>query len=487
MSRGAAAVAVLERPDDFDAWRDAARGLVQAGRAPEEVVWRLAGEAAGDLFAASSTEAPPVVAGVGRVRASRAFLDMAELGILHQSADRFALLYRLLWRLQSAPGLMEDAADRDVHQLHIQVRNVRRDIHKMRAFVRFRVVADGDGAERYVAWFEPEHHIVRRNAQFFLNRFASQRWSILTPSVCVHWDGRLLTESAGARREEAPGEDASEDLWRRYFAAIFNPARLKVSAMVREMPRKYWANLPEAQLIPELIASAQAREAGMVAVGAEKYGTAAPQTLDEIAQGIAACRRCAIGCTGVRATPGEGPGDAALMIVGEQPGDMEERAGRPFVGPAGQLLDRHLAEAGIDRSRARVTNAVKHFKFEQRGKRRMHQNPSARETDMCRWWLDAERQIVQPRTILALGATAGRALLGRTPSIGRERGEPINLEDGSTLWLTIHPSGIFRLPEHLQAEENARFQSDLKRVASAMMRSQAPSAELPMKNIDTRA
>ncbi len=487
MSRVETVAAVLDAPDDFDAWRKRARSLILAGIAPEQAVWVMRGEGAEDLFAGAGLMPDPPALSDMRLRVSRAFVETAELALLHQHKERFALLYRVLWRLQGQPRLMEDTADRDVYQMHLLVRSVRRDIHKMRAFVRFRVVADEDGVDQYVAWFEPEHHIVRRNAGFFLNRFAAQRWSILTPDLCLHWDGKEITETGGACREDAPSEDASEDLWLRYYASILNPARLKVSAMTREMPRKYWVNLPEAQLIPELIASAQAREAGMVAGGVDLFKMPEPKDLEEIARGIDACRRCAIGCTGVRATPGEGPADAGLMIVGEQPGDMEERAGRPFVGPAGQLLNRHLAEAGFDRRELRVTNAVKHFKFVQRGKRRMHQNPSARETDICRWWLDAERKIVRPRVILALGATAGRAILGRTPSIGRERGAAIPLGDGSTLWITVHPSAILRVPDSLRETEEAAFQSDLRRVRRALDPNQAPSAEPPMKNTETSA
>jgi DNA polymerase len=172
--------------------------------------------------------------------------------------------------------------------------------------------------------------------------------------------------------------------------------------MMKEMPRRYWKNLPEAELIPELIAGAQAREVAMIAQGSDPFKLAPPASLVEIAEGIGRCTVCPIGCNGTRAVAGEGPSRAPLMIVGEQPGDIEEREGRPFVGPAGQLLREYLAQAEVDQSQARLTNAVKHFKFEQRGKRRIHQNPSAGEIDRCRWWLDAERRLVQPSIILAM-------------------------------------------------------------------------------------
>lgn len=449
-------------PDDLSAWRTKARALAAAGIRPERIVWTSASTPEGELFGTTGeTEAETSV--VRRpVRATKAFLDLAGDVILHREEEKFSLLYHLLWRLQTHPGALDNPSDVYVHRLTTMARQVRRDIHKMRAFVRFRRFVQTDGQARYTAWFEPDHHIVRRNTDFFLNRFASQAWSILTPALCLHWDGKTLSEAAGANRCEAPQEDDAEDLWRRYYASIFNPARLKVAAMTREMPKRYWKNLPEAQLIPQLIASAQSRESAMVRDGEDPFKNPLPENMTDIAHGLSSCRACPIGCNGTRAVAGVGPVNATRMIVGEQPGDHEERKGLPFVGPAGQLLDKHFARAGIDRHAAWITNAVKHFKYEQRGKRRLHQNPSAREIDHCRWWLDAERRLLRPRAILALGASAGRAILGRTPSIGRERGNPIKLPDGSCLVLTLHPAAILRHDSDLRAQEEAHFQSDLR-------------------------
>ncbi|MBB6123710.1 UdgX family uracil-DNA binding protein [Sphingobium subterraneum] len=456
---------LLDRPDDFEGWREQARAMAAACVPPERVTWSLAAEGERDLFAQSSDEGMALPPARRAVRANAAFLRLAGSVILHRDPARFALLYRLLWRLQDDRQLMDKTSDPDLHRLGLMAGQVRRDIHKMRAFVRFRVAVEADGRDRYVAWFEPDHHIVRANADFFLNRFASQRWSILTPELCLHWDGGELLEAGGADPKDAPREDATEDLWQRYYASIFNPARLKVAMMVKEMPRRYWKNLPEARLIPDLIAGAQAREVAMVAQGSDPFSRAPPATLAEIAEGIVACRACPIGCNGTRAVAGEGPDDARLMIVGEQPGDSEEREGRPFVGPAGAVLDHHLNDVGIDRSRARVTNAVKHFKFEPRGKRRLHQSPTAGEIDHCRWWLDAERRLVRPNLVLALGASAGRALLGRTPSIAKERGTLTTLPDGSHLLLTAHPSYLLRLDGEARAKEEQRFRDDLAQLA----------------------
>jgi DNA polymerase len=363
---------------------------------------------------------------------------------------------------------MEDAADPDVRRMGELARTVRRDIHKMRAFVRFRVVHEADGAEHYVAWFEPEHHILRANAAFFVNRFTTMRWSILSPEGTLHWDGESLSEGPPANRADAPSGDDMEAFWRKYYASIFNPARLKVGAMLKEMPRKYWKNLPEASLIPELIAGAQAREAAMVDQGKTLFEAAQPSSLAAIAEQVQACRRCPIGCNGTRAVMGEGPREADLMVVGEQPGDVEEQVGRPFVGPAGRLLRSYLEEAGFDQGRAYVTNAVKHFKVVPRGKRRLHQSPTAGEIDTCRWWMESERKIVKPRLVLALGASAARSMLGKTVSVQKVRGEAMPLDDGSELWITIHPSYLLRLQDEGKAVEEKKFAADLRRVANRL-------------------
>src|SRR5690606_31419089 len=177
---------------------------------------------------------------------------------------------------------------------------------------------------------------------------------------------------------------------------------------------------------------------------------------------------CPIGLLDNRAVMGEGPKKADLMIVGEQPGDQEDLAGRPFVGPAGRVLDAHLERAGIDRRQVYVTNAVKHFKFVQRGKRRLHQSPTAKEIDICRWWNEAERALVKPKVVLALGASAARGLLGKTVSISKARGTPHPLEDGSELWVTAHPSYLLRLRDEAKEQQERMFAADLAAVAERL-------------------
>jgi DNA polymerase len=175
------------------------------------------------------------------------------------------------------------------------------------------------------------------------------------------------------------------------------------------------------------------------------------------------CTRCDLYKFATQTVFGEGPLDASVMFVGEQPGDQEDIAGRPFVGPAGAVFDAALEKAGIDRSSVYVTNAVKHFKFVQKGKKRIHNKPAAGEIEACRWWIEHERELIRPSVTVALGATAARSLIGKTVTIGKVRGQPLALEDGSECWVTVHPSSLLRMPDpEARHEARALFERDLK-------------------------
>ena len=452
-------VVTLESPDDLDGWRNAARSLAMAGVSAADIVWQV-GDQPTDLFAG---EADPLPTGGTPFAVPRAFLDLAKSVVLHRDPERFALLYTLLLRQRAGSGAIEDKADPLVRRLEHLAQEVRRDIHKMRAFLRFREVTEGDRAVRFVAWFEPDHHILRYNAKFFIDRFASMHWSILTPDLSIHWDGTTLQEGPGAVKSDAPDGDPIEEVWKTYYASIFNPARVKIGAMLKEMPRKYWKNMPETALVPGLIAAAQARESGMIETARQEIGGNVAAAWAALRDEAAGCTRCHLYKPATRTVFGEGPVDAALMFVGEQPGDQEDLAGRPFVGPAGQVFDRALAAAGIDRTGVYVTNAVKHFKFEQRGPRRIHAKPDTGEIDACRWWVEQERMLVRPKVTVALGATAARSLLGRAVTIGKERGRALQLAEGGEAWITVHPSYLLRLRDKAAAaDEFDRFVADLR-------------------------
>ena len=455
----------LDAPDDFDGWREAARELVMAGVPPMGVVWQVKG-ADGDLF--GSEGALPPAGGEPMFSVPKAFLDLAKAAICHSDPQRFALLYTMLWKLKGNRRALEDRADPLVDRLERLAKEVRRDAHKMHAFVRFREVEEAEGM-RFVAFFEPDHHIVRREAGFFVRRFATMRWSILTPELSIHWDPakETLSEGPGASKAEAPDGDPLEETWRTYYASIFNPARLKVKAMLKEMPKKYWRNMPETALVAPLIAGARARELEMIerAQAAPRPGGNLEAAWAALRDEALACTRCDLHRCGTQTVFGEGPLDARILFVGEQPGDQEDLAGRPFVGPAGQLFDAALEKAGIDRSKTYVTNAVKHFKFVLRGKKRIHSKPDTAEIEACRWWQEQERALIRPPLTVALGATAARSLTGKTVTISRAREEPLRLADGSECWVTVHPSFLLRIPEEdRRTEERARFVEDLRRI-----------------------
>lgn len=473
---------ILAHEVDWSGWRSAARALALQGVAPEDTVWSV--REPDDLFASGKPEPTPT-APSGAFTVPRALVDLAETTIQAREPERFALLYRLIWRAhRGEKHVLENTTDPEVQRVQRLAQSVRRDTHKMRAFVRFREVSEPEGI-RYVSWFEPEHYIVEANASFFVRRFATMAWSILTPYRSAHWNGDELHFGSGATRAQVPDDDALERYWRTYYSAIFNPARLKLNAMRSEMPLKYWRNLPEAAAIPELIRTASARAESMVEqpvisppksspVNLAKPALIRPagdeatvSVLRQAARDAEGCRLCDLWQPATQVVFGEGPVDARILMVGEQPGDQEDLAGRPFVGPAGQMLDRALGEAGIDRQQVYVTNAVKHFKFVLRGKRRIHESPNVGEIKACRYWLDLERAEIKPALTVMLGASAARAVLGRAVTISRERGQPIALEGNTQGFVTVHPSYLLRLPtEEAKAREYAAFVADLRKAAS---------------------
>ena len=457
----------LDAPDDFDGWRAAARALAAADVSPNRIIWQVVGEGH-DLFAAAASLRPPDAG--AHFCVPRGFVDLARMAIAHRDPERFALLYAMLLRLRGDPALLADAADPLLRRVQAMARQVRHEFHKMHAFLRFREAPDAEGGTRFVAWFEPEHHILRRAAGFFARRFATMRWSILTPALSLHWDGETLREGPGAERGDAPEGDPVEAIWRTYYAAIFNPARVKVRSMLKEMPKKYWKNMSETALVPELIAGAQAREAGMIkAAAGRRDGSNSAGALAALAAEAQGCTRCDLYRNATQTVFGEGPADARMMMIGEQPGDQEDLAGRPFVGPAGQMFDRALAEAGIERGGVYITNAVKHFKFVPRGKRRLHQKPDGGEIKACRWWYEQERLILRPPLTVALGATAARQMLGKVVTISATRGRPHPLEDGGEGWVTIHPSFLLRIDDDADKEaEYRRFVADLAQVGKRL-------------------
>ncbi len=495
----------LQGPADLEGFRRAARALLAQQMLPEQVSWHTVDEPVQDLFASDAntlvvvpniifSDAPPV-------NVPPEYLALAETVILHTDPNRFGLLYRILWRLQHEPALRHDPLDADMVQAQHLAQAVRRDMHKMKAFVRFRTVQDDtfrnqpEGGPMHVAWFEPEHHIVEAIAPFFKRRFTQMRWAILTPERSVEWDGATLRFGPGAQKSDAPPPDAGEQLWLTYYQHIFNPARLKLKMMQKEMPRRYWKNLPEAQLISSLSAASSEQHITMIeqapstprrripnfrpgaaAVDRQQAALALghgqvghhPLTLPALNAATQRCRECPIGQHATQAVCGEGPANARVMVVGEQPGDQEDLRGRPLIGPAGQLFDQAIADLGWKRDKLYITNAVKHFKFEPRGQRRMHKTPAQHEAAACLHWLESEISLVHPDAVIALGATAAASLLGRHVAVMSERGQWFTREDGLRVLVTLHPAALLRSGADLGSPAYAAWLQDLRQASSLM-------------------
>jgi uracil-DNA glycosylase family protein len=313
---------------DLEGFRRACRMLWAEQVEPGRVRWRIAGAAAEED--AGAPPPLPATSPVPRVlHVPPAFMPLCEQVILHRDAGRLDLLYRLLWRLQTEPGLRNDPSDAD---------------------------------------------------------------------------------------------------WTR----------------AREMAR---------ELHDEMVNSADGGET--------------PRSLPALGIALARCRECPIGEHATQAVPGEGPRHARLMFVGEQPGDREDLQGRPFVGPAGQLFSRALAELGIDRRTVYVSNAVKHFKFELRGKRRIHKTPAQEEAAACLHWLETEIALVDPQNLVALGATAARQLMGHAVAVTRSRGQWLKRDDGRRVLITLHPSALLRMEPEDKDAAYAAWLADLRQAVSA--------------------
>ena len=479
----------LQSEIDLAGFRNEARDLLAHQVPPHEVQWETVHTLSDDLFALPPESIEPRSRHIPNAAAAivpASFLRLCEVVVLHHDAQRFALLYRLLWRLVHEPSLRNDPLDADMVHAQQMAQAVRRDMHKMKAFVRFRQVADQErpGEVLHVAWFEPAHHVVEAVAPWFARRFANMSWAILTPERSVRWDGEQLLFGPGGGRQDAPAADAGEELWLTYYESIFNPARLKMQQLHKEMPRKYWHNLPEARLIGELSQQAQQRSEAMIERPAQAPRRRIPQpvavepedtlaqdgltSLEQLKSATMKCRECPIGEFATQSVNGEGRLHAPLMFVGEQPGDQEDLQGHPFVGPAGKLLDRALESLGIPRDIVFVSNAVKHFKFELRGKRRIHKTPTQREAAACLHWMEDEIALVQPKALVALGSTAARSLMGHAISVTAERGNWLTRADGRKVLITLHPSALLRMPPEDRDEAFAAFVADLKKAKSVL-------------------
>ncbi|HEX5326370.1 MAG TPA: UdgX family uracil-DNA binding protein [Acetobacteraceae bacterium] len=425
----------LRSETDWDGWRTATRSLVLAGVPPDDIRWQVR---------AKSPDPHPEPAGSFGI--SRALVALAAQAIQARDPTRFDLLYRLVWRAHQGAPVADERSDPDFRRAHGLALAVRAEQHRMRTQLRYlRVEA---AAPRFIGWYAPAHFVIESNAQLLAKRFPELLVSILAPDGSAHWDADGLRFGPGVEPASVADDAGLAAYWHAYGAELLATSRPGTSIHPAEpLGDDPWP--PDRPSIGPVV---------MPAGTDEGIETAVHEAAD--------CRRCHLWEPATQTVFGEGPAGARVMFIGEQPGDQEDVIGRPFVGPAGLMLDRAMAEAGIDRRAAYVTNAVKHFKFTPRGKRRIHQTPEAPEIQACRFWLDVERVRLAPSLIVLLGATAARAVLGRPVTIGRDRGRPIRLSDSKTAFVTVHPSFLLRVPDEAAKHREYRaFVEDLRKVA----------------------
>ena len=418
----------LRTETDWDGWRQATRALVLAGVPPSEVTWSI-GEPTRDLPTGSGTFA-----------VSRALVSLASLAIQARDQDRFGLLYGLVWRANAGDNPLASDTDPDLSLARRLALAVRADAHRMRTHMRFMPAED-----RLLGWYAPAHYVLEANAQRLVRRFPAAAFSLITPDGSAHWDRIELRFGTGLRHPE--DDDTLLAWWNAHGGAVLDDATVGTS-------------VPEAEDLDEA-----PRPLDRPALGPVVLDLGADPELRTAMRQSTTCHRCPLHAPATQTVFGEGPAGAAAMFIGEQPGDQEDIIGRPFVGPAGQLLDRAMEEAGIDRRTIYITNAVKHFKFTPRGSRRIHQAPSPEEIQICRFWLDGERVQLRPKLLVLMGASGARAVLGRPVAVTRERGRAFRLEDGQLAFMTVHPSYLLRIPDEAgKAREYQAFVRDLTMV-----------------------
>jgi probable DNA metabolism protein len=480
----------LDGPTDGPGFRAAVRALIAAGLAPAAVRFTVPLCEPAVLFDDSQPLPPAALANAPPLSLPSGFAALCDTVLMHDEPLRFARLYDLAHALHERRTSWQDTLTPQRIVLEHMAQAVRRELHKAKAFVRFRPVHGDDGVT-HVAWFEPSHHIVHAVAPFFVRRFAGMRWALLTPRGSAHWTGETLTFGPPAERADAPDADAGEALWLAYYRSIFNPARLKLAMMKREMPVRFWSNLPEAASVGLLAAAAGERTGRMVQVGAAPRTRRRGAVCDAQARGTAdlsspsrrggelalqaqQCDRCEFAAHATQVVWGEGERGASLMLVGEQPGDREDLEGRPFVGPAGRLLRDAIAALKWPAEQLYLTNAVKHFKFEWRGRRRLHKTAAQREALACADWLEAEIEHIGPRAIVALGATAARSLLGQSISVNENVGHWLRRGDGRPVLVLQHPAALLRATPAEQPRLHAEWLRALDGAARHVLREAKP-------------
>ncbi|AUN97773.1 uracil-DNA glycosylase [Bacteriovorax stolpii] len=444
----------------FDSWRTYARSLLSEKVHYDDIVWKTSGT--GSLFDLMSADHRPSPA---QLSIPQSFMQDAAFVSAFRDDTTWALLYRLAFRLiYENKHLMSVALDTDVLEFHRRMRLVSRDLHKVKAFVRFKEIKKNDESI-YMAWHRPDHRVLKFSAPFFTDRFNGMNWVIFTEDESMSWINNQLTFGPGITQQEALAFDHTEELWKTYYGSIFNPARIKVKAMKKELPVRHWATLPEASIIDDLLRQApkrleefyESQRASAVSLIQENVSS-----LSELKAAIINCAACSICSKATAPVFGEGPMDAEIVFVGEQPGNEEDMAGSPFVGPAGKLFMDALDKADIKRSDVYLTNAVKGFKWKEHNGMRKHVNPSSFEISACRAWVKSELELIKPRILVCLGASAAQSVFGKLMKVHDSHGKIFKTAFCDQTIILPHPSAILRTqdPEEKMHLET-RFLGDI--------------------------
>lgn len=429
----------------FAEWRAQARQLLAQNQDPRMILWNYTDSAQITLFDEAPLFDAPIT---NQFLIPKQFLSLAKIISYHRDPTKWDKLYQLLWRLTHGERhLLSISSDELVHQLLTMAKAIKRDAHKMKAFVRFCKYYEEDGTDFYLAWYKPDHLITKLVAPFFQRRFEVMRWTIITPDETIHWNGEQLHYSEGKNLLTNPSDEL-ENLWQTYYKAIFNPARIKIKAMKKEMPMRHWHNLPETKMISSLLKEAPTRVNDMLQHqegsknSASEYLPKEIDSIETLKENAKRCQGCSLYKQATQTVFGFGNTNANLILVGEQPGHQEDLQGIPFIGPAGQVLRKILEQLDILQE-IYITNAVKHFKYAVKDGQRIHSSPGIREIIACKPWVQAEIEQIQPRVVLCLGLTAAKSLINPAFRIKHERGQ-FKQNDSYIIGATYHPSAILR-------------------------------------------
>ncbi len=448
----------------FAVWRRAARALLRQGVEPSQIEWvESEGEAAAPNTPATESALATVGASETGIAAGpapapsapaipRELLFRLKTAACFRAPDRWALLYRILWRWTHGERHVLALNDSDGALLDQRIQAVEHETEDLVILTLFRRRDPSMGPPEFVGWYEPHHDLLERAAARFAARMGESTWMLATPHGAVFWNGMLLRigrplveeheQTSQALTESAMTGEAitsapTEALWLAYYASAFN-------AQPSPVPLRYWRMPPAGPPLPARLARERSR------LGAQSAPVTVPPTppveysamtppLQEPTGPLATCRRCALWRNAKQAVAGAGPAHAAIMVVGEQPGEFENQHGEPFTGAAGQLLDAVLARAGLERTALYLTCAVKHYKWETLDQQRVHRTPVWREVEACQYWLEKELTRIAPRVVVTLGATALKALTGAHVNLSEYLGQTI-AHDGRLIVPAWHPS-----------------------------------------------